>query len=99
MFESDASLVAEYNASLTAAYDYANGQGDGWVPTGVENEYILSEIFTTRKVYCALLAYPMASNLVVGNDAAQGPVPGRPVCGHDGTPPRRRVSCASRMAA
>ena len=49
MFESDASLVAEYNASLTAAGDYANGQGDGWVPTGAENEYILSEIFTNEE--------------------------------------------------
>lgn len=29
MFESDQALVEEYNASLTAAQDYANGQGDG----------------------------------------------------------------------
>ena len=29
MFESDQALVEEYNASLTAAGDYANGQGDG----------------------------------------------------------------------
>ena len=27
MYESDSAVVAEYNASLTAAHDYANGAG------------------------------------------------------------------------
>ena len=65
MFESDASLVAEYNASLTAAYDYANGQGDGWVPTGVENEYILSEIFTNEEGILRVTGLPYGQYLVV----------------------------------
>ena len=89
MFESDASLVAEYNASLTAAGDYANGQGDGWVPTGAENEYILSEIFTNEEGICPRdrpAVWPVSGR---GNDLAQRPVPGRPVCGHGG------FSCAA----
>lgn len=65
MFESDASLVAEYNASLTAAGDYANGQGDGWVPTGVENEYILSEIFTNEEGILRVTGLPYGQYLVV----------------------------------
>ena len=65
MFESDASLVAEYNASLTAAGDYANGQGNGWVPTGVENEYILSEIFTNEEGILRVTGLPYGQYLVV----------------------------------
>ncbi|MBM6716120.1 hypothetical protein H6B15_05560 [Gemmiger formicilis] len=65
MFESDASLVAEYNASLTEAGDYANGQGDGWVPTGVENEYILSEIFTNEEGIIRVTGLPYGQYLVV----------------------------------
>ena len=65
MFESDASLVAEYNASLTAAQDYANGQGDGWAPTGVENEYILSEIFTNVEGIIRVTGLPYGQYLVV----------------------------------
>ena len=65
MFESDASLVAEYNASLTEAGDYANGNGDGWVPTGVENEYILSEIFTNEEGIIRVTGLPYGQYLVV----------------------------------
>ena len=65
MFESDASLVAEYNASLTEAGDCANGQGDGWVPTGVENEYILSEIFTNEEGIIRVTGLPYDQYLVV----------------------------------
>ena len=65
MFESDASLVAEYNASLTAAQDYANGQGNGWMPTGVENEYILSEIFTNEEGILRVTGLPYGQYLVV----------------------------------
>ena len=65
MFESDASLVVEYNASLTEARDYANGQGDGWVPTGVENEYILSEIFTNEEGILRVTGLPYGQYLVV----------------------------------
>lgn len=65
MFESDASLVAEYNASLTEAGDCANGQGDGWVSTGVENEYILSEIFTNEEGVLRITGLPYGQYLVV----------------------------------
>ena len=65
MYESDQTLVEEYNASLTAAQDYANGQGDGWVPTGVENEYILSEIFTNEEGIIRVTGLPYGQYLVV----------------------------------
>ena len=65
MFESDASLVANYNASLTEAGDYANGRGDGWVPTGVKNEYILSEIFTNEEGVLRITGLPYGQYLVV----------------------------------
>ena len=65
MFESDASLVADYNASLTEAGDCANGQGDGWVSTGVENEYILSEIFTNEEGIIRVTGLPYGQYLVV----------------------------------
>ena len=65
MFESDASLVAEYNASLTEAGDYANGQGDGWVPTGNTNEYHLSELFTNEEGIIRVTGLPYGQYLVV----------------------------------
>lgn len=65
MFESDASLVADYNASLTEAGDNANGQGNGWVPTGVKNEYILSEIFTNEEGILRVTGLPYGQYLVV----------------------------------
>ena len=65
MFESDASLVTDYNASLTEAGDCANGQGDGWVSTGVENEYILSEIFTNEEGIIRVTGLPYGQYLVV----------------------------------
>ena len=65
MFESDASLVAKYNASLTEAGDCANGQGDGWVSTGMENEYILSEIFTNEEGVLRITGLPYGQYLVV----------------------------------
>ena len=71
MFESDASLVAEYNASLTAAQDYANGQGNGWMPTGVENEYILSEIFTNEEGILRVTGLPYGQYLVVETTVPQ----------------------------
>lgn len=65
MYESDQALVEEYNASLTAAQDYANGQSDGWVSTGVENEYILSEIFTNEEGIIRVTGLPYGQYLVV----------------------------------
>lgn len=45
-YECDPAEIAAYNESLTDAGDFANGKGDGWVPTGNANEYQLSEIFS-----------------------------------------------------
>ena len=65
MYESDQALVEEYNATLTAAYDFANGRGDGWVPTNVENEYRLSEIYTNEEGTLRVTGLPYGQYLVV----------------------------------
>ena len=65
MFESDQALVEEYNASLTAAGDYANGQGNGWVPTQNTNEYRLSELFTNEEGIIRVTGLPYGQYLVV----------------------------------
>ena len=65
MFESDQALVEEYNASLTAAGDYANGQGNGWVPTQNTNEYRLSELFTNEEGTLRVTGLPYGQYLVV----------------------------------
>ena len=71
MFESDQALVGEYNASLTAAYDYANGQGDGWVPTQNTNEYRLSELFTNEEGVIRVTGLPYGQYLVVETTVPQ----------------------------
>ena len=65
MFESDADAVTDYNASLTAAYDFANGQGNGWVPTQNANEYRLSELFTNEEGVIRVTGLPYGQYLVV----------------------------------
>lgn len=65
MYESDKALVEEYNATLTAAYDYANGQGEGWVPTKNTNEYLLSELFTNEEGIIRVTGLPYGQYLVV----------------------------------
>ena len=65
MYESDQTLVEEYNATLTAAYDFANGQGDGWVPTQNANEYRLSELFTNEEGTLRVTGLPYGQYLVV----------------------------------
>lgn len=65
MYESDSAVVAEYNASLTAAYDYANGQGEGWVSTGTPNEYRLSETFTNEEGVLRINGLPYGQYLIV----------------------------------
>lgn len=65
MFESDANAVADYNASLTEAGDYANGQGNGWVPTQNTNEYRLSELFTNEEGTLRVTGLPYGQYLVV----------------------------------
>ena len=64
MYESDKALVEEYNATLTAAYDFANGQGDGWVPTQNTNEYRLSELFTNEEGVIRVTGLPYGQYLV-----------------------------------
>ena len=45
-YEVNADEMATYNRTLTAAGDNKNGKGDGWQPTGRDNEYQLAEIFS-----------------------------------------------------
>lgn len=71
MFESDQALVEEYNATLTAAYDFANGQGDGWVPTQNTNEYRLSELFTNEEGVIRVTGLPYGQYLVVETTVPQ----------------------------
>ena len=65
MYESDQTLVEEYNASLTSVQDYANGQGNGWVPTQNANEYRLSELFTNEEGVIRVTGLPYGQYLVV----------------------------------
>ena len=71
MYESDKALVEEYNATLTAAYDFANGQGDGWVPTQNTNEYRLSELFTNEEGVIRVTGLPYGQYLVVETTVPQ----------------------------
>lgn len=65
MFEDDRSMVEAYNTTLTAAGDFANGKGDGWVATGKQNEYRLSEIFTNEEGILRVEGLPYGQYLVV----------------------------------
>ena len=65
MFESDTQLVYAYNATLTEEYDFANGSGLGWVPTGTTNEYRLSEIFTNEEGIIRVTGLPYGQYIVV----------------------------------
>lgn len=65
MFESDTELVYAYNATLTEAGDYANGSGLGWVPTGMTNEYRLSELFTNEEGLFRVTGLPYGQYIVV----------------------------------
>ena len=78
MYESDQALVEEYNATLTAAYDYANGQGDGWVPTQNTNEYRLSELFTNEEGVIRVTGLPYGQYLVVETTVPQDVFQGDP---------------------
>ena len=46
MFESSTDTINAYNATLTADGDYANGKGNGWIPTDQPAAYRLAEMFT-----------------------------------------------------
>ncbi|MCM1440742.1 MAG: prealbumin-like fold domain-containing protein, partial [Roseburia sp.] len=61
----DADEIAAFSASLTAAEDNRNGSGAGWVPTGRDNEYQLSEIFTNDTGTLRVKGLPYGQYLVV----------------------------------
>ena len=65
MFESNTDTVNAYNATLTADGDYANGKGNGWVPTDQPAEYRLGEMFTNDEGIFRVEGLPYGQYLVV----------------------------------
>ena len=65
MFESSTDTVNAYNATLTADGDYANGKGNGWMPTDQPAEYRLGEIFTNDEGIFRVEGLPYGQYLVV----------------------------------
>lgn len=64
-YEVDANQIAAYNDTLTAAGDFKNGSGDGWVATGRPNEYQLAEIFSNDTGTIRVQGLPYGQYLVV----------------------------------
>lgn len=64
-YEVNADQIAEYNTTLTAAGDFKNGSGDGWVATGRPNEYQLAEIFSNDTGTIRVQGLPYGQYLVV----------------------------------
>ena len=65
MYESSTETVNAYNATLTADGDYANGRGNGWMPTDQPAEYRLGEIFTNDEGIFRVEGLPYGQYLVV----------------------------------
>ena len=65
MFESSTDTVNAYNATLTADGDYANGRGNGWMPTDQDTEYRLAEMFTNDEGVFRVEGLPYGQYLVV----------------------------------
>ena len=65
MFESSTDTVNAYNATLTADGDYANGRGNGWMPTDQDAEYRLAEMFTNDEGIFRVEGLPYGQYLVV----------------------------------
>ena len=65
MYESNAATVEAYNATLTADGDYANGKGNGWVPTDQDTEYWLTELYTNEEGVIRIEGLPYGQYLVV----------------------------------
>ena len=65
MFESSTDTVNAYNAILTADGDYANGKGNGWMPTDQPAEYRLGEMFTNDEGIFRVEGLPYGQYLVV----------------------------------
>ena len=65
MFESSTDTVNAYNATLTADGDYANGRGNGWMPTDQPAEYRLAEMFTNDEGIFRVEGLPYGQYLIV----------------------------------
>ena len=65
MFEDNTDTVNAYNATLTADGDYANGKGNGWMPTDQPAEYRLGEMFTNDEGIFRVEGLPYGQYLVV----------------------------------
>ena len=65
MFESSTDTVNAYNATLTADGDYANGKGNGWIPTDQPAEYRLAEMFTNDEGIFRVEGLPYGQYLVM----------------------------------
>ena len=65
MFESNTDTVNAYNATLTADGDYANGKGNGWMPTDQPAEYRLGKMFTNDEGVFRVEGLPYGQYLVV----------------------------------
>lgn len=65
MYESSTDTINAYNATLTADGDYANGRGNGWMPTDQPAEYRLGEIFTNDEGIFRVEGLPYGQYLVV----------------------------------
>ena len=65
MYESSTETVNAYNATLTADGDYANGRGNGWIPTDQPAEYRLGEMFTNGEGIFRVEGLPYGQYLVV----------------------------------
>ena len=65
MFESSTDTVNAYNATLTPDGDYANGRGNGWMPTDQLAEYRLGEMFTNDEGVFRVEGLPYGQYLVV----------------------------------
>ena len=65
MFESSTDTVNTYNATLTADGDYANGRGNGWMPTDQPAEYRLGEMFTNDEGIFRVEGLPYGQYLIV----------------------------------
>ena len=65
MYESSTETVNAYNATLTADGDYANGRGNGWMPTDQLAEYRLGEMFTNDEGIFRVEGLPYGQYLVV----------------------------------
>lgn len=65
MYESSTDTVNAYNATLTADGDYANGKGNGWIPTDQSAEYRLAEMFTNDEGIFRVEGLPYGQYLIV----------------------------------